>query len=147
MSGCAKIKNLLSGYLDKETNGSENSLIQAHLDKCPDCRKEFSELSRIKDMTAGIERKTLPEDYLVCRLREKLAGERDERPGLSWLAGMGDFSRRLIPVPVTVILLSAVMLIFGTGRAASKYSIEEDILSGTSATTETVLGVILGIQN
>ncbi len=148
MKECAKVKRLLSRYLDKETSNTDTALVEAHLDICPFCKKEFSALARAKKFILEKERKTLPQDYLVYRLREKIASEqRVTKQGLSWLADMGNFSRKLIPVPVTAIVLSLAFLILSSGQQTSKYSLEEHMLSGTQTTTATALELILGAQN
>ena len=94
MKECRKVKRLLSRYLDKETSTAESAMVAAHLDSCLVCQKELLELTRVKELILGKERKSLPEDYLVYRLREKIASQ--ERPArkFSWLAGMGDISRK-----------------------------------------------------
>ncbi len=144
MKECRKVKRLLSRYLDKETGNADSALIRAHLDNCSFCRKELLGLSRVKELISGKERKVLPQDYLVYRLREEIAGQQHAEEKLSWIAGMGNFSRRLIPVPVAVIVLSIVFLISISKQQVSEYSLEEHILSGTQTTTETALGLILG---
>jgi len=147
MKNCRKIKRLLSRYLDKETDNAETALVDAHLDKCSFCKKELLELSRVKQLILGKERKVLPQDFLVYRLREEIASRQyaEERP--SWVSGMGNLSRRLIPVPATVIVLSLMFLILSSRQELSGYSLEEHILSGTQTTTETAAGLILGAQD
>jgi predicted anti-sigma-YlaC factor YlaD len=148
MKECIKVSKLLSRYLDKEASCADNLLIEAHLDKCLSCKKELLELSRIKELVLGKERKTLPQDYLVCRLRQNIADERCIiKQGLSWLSGIGDFSRKIIPVPVAVIVISLVFMILTSKQQLTEYSLEEHVLSGAQTTTETALGVMLGVLN
>ena len=148
MKECAKVKKTLSRYLDKEISAADTALVETHLDSCYFCKKELSGLTRVKKLILEKERKTLPQDYLICRLREKIASEqRITRQGFSWLAGMGNLSRRLIPVPVTAILLLLVFLILTSRQQTSYSSLEGYILSGNQTTTETALGLILGMQN
>jgi len=147
MKECIKVKRLLSRYLDKETGDADSALVEAHIDICPLCKKELSELSRIKELILGKERRTLPEDYLVCRLREKIASEQYTEKRLS-LVGIGSLSRRLIPVPVaTIILLITFLFLISTGQQVSESSLEDNILSGAPVTTEAALGLILGVQD
>ena len=148
MEKCAKVKKILSRYLDQEASSADTVLIKTHLDNCPFCEKEFLELSRAKELITGKEIKALPPDYLVCRLREKIASQRqDSQEGFPWLAGMGNLSRRLIPVPVTAVLLSLALLILTSQQSTTSYSLEEDMLSGTQTTTATAAGLILGMQS
>ena len=148
MKECIKVKRLLSQYLDKETSSIDTTLIEAHLDNCSFCKKELLEISRLKELILGKERKTLPQDYLVYRLRGKIASEQCvARQGFSWLAGMGNLSRRFIPIPVTAIVLSLVFLIFSPREQTIKYSLEDHILNGGQTTTENALGLIMGVQD
>ncbi|MDD5173607.1 MAG: zf-HC2 domain-containing protein [Candidatus Omnitrophota bacterium] len=146
MRECADIERRLSRYLDKEMNDADRAMVEAHLAGCPLCKKEMSELARLKGLVMETERKTLPRDYLVCRIRESIADERRAIGRLS-LAGMGIFARRLIPVPVAVIIVSVVFMIFTSMQPVTKSSLEDYIFSGRAATTETALELILGSQN
>ncbi|HNW39580.1 MAG TPA: zf-HC2 domain-containing protein [Candidatus Omnitrophota bacterium] len=147
MEKCAKIKRLLSRYLDKETAASDTSLVQEHLDSCIFCKKELAQLVRAKEFVSGKVRQILPPDYLVCRLREKIASQKQAEEKFSWVAGMGILSRRLIPVPVTAVLLSLVLMILSFQQSASSYSLEEHMLSGNQTTLITAAGLILGTQS
>lgn len=147
MKECAKVKKILSRYLDQEAGPADAVLVRTHLEDCPLCEKEFLELSRAKELITGKKLKILPQDYLVCRLRERIASQQqDAQEWFSWLAGMGNLSRRLIPVPVTAVLLSLALLILTSQQPTISYSLEEDMLSGTQTTTATAAGLILGMQ-
>jgi len=145
MNECARIKRLLSVYIDKEANNADTALVEAHLDKCPDCQKELSQLSRIKESVSKKERKALPPDYLIFRLRDELASRQYARDRLS-LVRMGDFSRRLIPVPVAAIVLMTMLMFMSIRQTAGTDSLEDNILNGASVTEEAVLGLVLGTQ-
>lgn len=147
MNKCVRVKKLLSRYLDKETSIIDNKLIETHLDDCPLCKNEFLELSKVKLALGEKERKILPEDYLIFRLREKIDRERKAKEKFSWLGDISNFSRKLMPVPVTVIAVMAVFLIFTPGYYTDKGSLEERMLSGDNITTQTALELILGIED
>lgn len=148
MKECVKIKRLLSRYLDKETGSVDTALIEAHLDSCSLCKQELSGFARVKGIILERQRKALPQDFLVCRLRGKIVSERlASGEGFSWLEAMGNLSRRLMPVPVSAIALLIALLILTSGQQVSSYSLEERILEKTSVTTETALGLILGAYN
>lgn len=121
MKECARVRKLLSRYLDKETGDLDAAMVRTHSDNCAFCNAELSGLVRIKELIQGKERKTLPRDYLVSRLHEEIALEQRYEERLSWLADMGNFSRRLIPIPVSIIVLSMVLLIFIPGRKPANY--------------------------
>lgn len=146
MRECAKVKRILSRYIDNEATDADTALVRSHLERCLPCRQEFSALAGAKGLISGMERKVLPQDYLILRLREKIADERRlrERPSL---AGMGILARKLIPVPVAAIIASLIFLFLTSAQPAAEYSLEEHIFSANPATTETALELILGSQN
>jgi predicted anti-sigma-YlaC factor YlaD len=146
MNKCARIKKLLSRYLDKETSGIDNKFIETHLNDCFLCKNDFLELSKIKSTIGEKERKILPQDYLIFRLREKIEKERKEKERFLWLVDISNFSRKLMPVPVTVIVAMIVFLIFTPNYYIGKSSLEEHMLSGNNITTQTALELILGIK-
>ena len=146
MKECAKVNKLLSRYLDKETGDADTIMVEAHLSSCSLCKKEFEALIKAKELVAATQRKALPRDYMVSRLREKITIGRHTIGDLI-LAHMGRLARRLIPVPVAAIALSVAFLIFMSAQSASKHSLEDYMFSGTPATTEAALELILGTQN
>ncbi|MFA5144322.1 MAG: zf-HC2 domain-containing protein [Candidatus Omnitrophota bacterium] len=146
MKECAKVKRMLSRYLDKELKDSESAMIDAHLTGCSVCKKELSELSLVKKLVSGIERKTLPQDYLVSRLREQIADEKKHAKGFP-LVGIGSLARRLIPVPAFAIIAVTLFLVINSMRGVSENSLEDNMLNGNTVTAEMALGVILGAQN
>jgi predicted anti-sigma-YlaC factor YlaD len=147
MSECAKIKRLLSRYLDAQASSLESTLIKQHLEKCSFCKQELIGLAQIKEGLISKARKTLPPDYLVCRLREKISRQEYAPGGLSLLAGMGNLSRRLIPLPVTAVFLSLVLLVVSFQPQSGSYSLEERLLDGKATTLGTVVGLILGEES
>lgn len=147
MNDCRKTKKLLSRYLDLEINLKEVTFVKEHLKQCPLCNREYEELLQLKRLLLEKERKTFPLDYLVLRLREEIAGQESLKERISWIESLGNLSRRLIPVPVTAIVLTLVFMIFSLKQPISEYSIEEHILSGAQTTTEIAARLILGIEN
>ncbi|MFA5090000.1 MAG: zf-HC2 domain-containing protein [Candidatus Omnitrophota bacterium] len=147
MKECGQVRKLLPRYLDKEANDREVAFIKDHLSHCHLCSREYSELSEVKQLMLEKERKSLPEDYLVSRLREEITRRQYTEEKLSWLTGMGNFSRRLIPIPVATIALSIALLIVTSRQQIANYSLDEHILSGAQTTTETALRVMLSAQN
>lgn len=147
MNECAKVKRLLSRYLDAQANVPESELVKRHLAACSFCRQELTVLAQIKEGLIHKARKTLPPDYLVCRLREKISRQEYAPGRLSWLAGMGLLSRRLIPLPVAAVVLSLVLLVVNFQPQAGSYSMEERLLEGKTTTLGAVVGLILGEES
>jgi len=147
MKECLNIRSLLPGYLDGELKNNDAVFVSSHLDGCRACKEEFLQFKASKDLLTGRARKSLPEDYLVCRLREQIAGEKQRlaRGKLSWLPVIGRLAQRFIPVPAVVAALSIALLVANSWQQAEKYSLDEHLLSGASTTTDTALSLILGI--
>ena len=119
-------------------------MVEIHVDSCLLCKEELLALQKIKYLVLSKEQRTLPQDYLVNRLREEILNQQycETRP--PWIVIMGNLSRMLIPLPGAVIVLSIIFLISISNQQVDKYSLEEHILSGTQTTTEIALGLILG---
>jgi predicted anti-sigma-YlaC factor YlaD len=144
MNKCIKVKRLLSRYLDKEASVEDAKFVENHLDECFLCKNSLLELSSVKSLLRGKEKKSLPENYLVCRLREVLADKEYLSGRSTWLGAIGNFSFRLIPVPVAVIALAFTFLMFTPSRYESEVSLEEHMLSSNSITTQTALELVFG---
>ena len=146
MKNCLKVKRILSRYLDKETGGTDTALVEAHVKSCVLCRQELSELSRLKGIILGKERKTLPQDYLVSRLRQEIAGESCSQEG-SQVFDLARLCRKLIPIPVAAMVFSIVFLVLCSRPQQTEYSLEDTILNGTPVTTQNALALLLGVQH
>lgn len=146
MKECSKVKRMLSQYLDNETGYAGNIFVKTHLAGCSDCKEDLTKLLQLKDNISGAERKSLPRDYMVSKLRQVIADETRERERFS-IAGMGIFARRLIPIPVAAIIASVFFLMVISTRTVITYSIEDHIFSGNATTAETALELLLGSQN
>jgi len=145
MKGCKEIRKILNRYLDKETKEEENIFIQKHLNQCLQCKKEYQEIFAIKKMLQEKERLSLPLDYLVFRLRDKLKEEVKTKERLAWFLEMGNFSRRLIPVPLTAIVFLLLFMIFNLRQLPANYSVEDYLLNGYQITSENLIELILGL--
>jgi anti-sigma factor RsiW len=148
MMKCAGVKKMLCRYVDNELGRADSEEVKAHLEACAACREEAAGLLRVKRVISAKERKSLPQDYLVCRLRREIAAQEEplgER--VSVLAGIGGFARRVIPVPVAAIALSLVFLLLTSRQQAGEYSLDEHLFSGSKTTTETALALMLGVYN
>ncbi|MFA4988353.1 MAG: anti-sigma factor [Candidatus Omnitrophota bacterium] len=143
MKECSRVKRLLSRYADGESGDAEAFRLRRHLDICPSCREELAGLVKIKETISCGEKKTLPADYLLCRLRDRIARTGGRKREWCW-SGAGDFSLRFIPVPVTAIALSFLLLVASFGRSPDTYSLEDYVLSGSRTNTAAVLVLMLG---
>ena len=101
---CSKVRRFLNPYIDKELDNKKViALIEEHLNICPYCKAELNSLNLMKGLIAQKEKVTVEESFLV-RLKNKLRGE-PQIIRLKWLPEAGDLARRLIPVPVAIMIL------------------------------------------
>jgi Putative zinc-finger len=110
---CAEATGLLSPYLDGTVSGTEMWSLQEHLEGCPGCMAEYSQLRQTQQMLASLGRMKEPDDLgLKLRLaisREAAMTRRGRYEGL--LVRLEDGLKAFM-VPATIGLMSAV-LIFG----------------------------------
>ena len=45
-----QITELLSSYLDNELDEERRRLVEEHIERCPDCRKEREEITRFEEV-------------------------------------------------------------------------------------------------
>lgn len=72
---CEQITELLSAYIDQMTSVKENDAIVAHLESCPDCRRELEELQSMTAMLHDLYTPQLPEKF-AQELRQHLNDEK-----------------------------------------------------------------------
>lgn len=72
---CEQINEMLSAYIDHMTSVKENNAIIAHLESCPDCRKELEELQSMTAMMHDLYTPQLPETF-THDLRQRLNEEK-----------------------------------------------------------------------
>ena len=52
-----EVKRLISRYHDGELSNEEEKALKQHLSECPDCRREFNEMSRFEEVMKNMELK------------------------------------------------------------------------------------------
>ncbi|MBD3233722.1 MAG: hypothetical protein GF315_08355 [candidate division Zixibacteria bacterium] len=60
---CQKATVLISGKLDGELTPEQEKDLNAHLESCPNCQKEYQELLRLKEVTSDMKFADLPDRY------------------------------------------------------------------------------------
>lgn len=76
MMSCAKVRNLLSAYVDGELESREMAAVRAHLQMCPSCCAECDEIRSIREKLHRLPQKAAPPD-LLDRIKTRLQ-EADE---------------------------------------------------------------------
>ncbi|MFH1227580.1 MAG: zf-HC2 domain-containing protein [Planctomycetota bacterium] len=81
---CDLVKDLLNTYLDDELSLDEAQQVKSHLTDCPACRKELSELEKVKSLIGSLPRHPAPEGLLKT-LEQNTGRQEEPRPsGLFW---------------------------------------------------------------
>ena len=79
---CEQAKILLSGLVDAELNPEEKKIISDHIGSCPDCRREYARLKKMKEVTDDMKYFDLPDKLWAGYWREIY--NRVER-GIGWI--------------------------------------------------------------
>lgn len=125
---CKAVTRLLNRYIDKETADKEAvALIEAHLKICALCKKEFELLVFSREFIAKKEKLETDNTFLI-RLTDRLERE-GEGINLRWVIDIGELSKRLIPVPLGAMVLTAILLF---GNLDKSNLIDEYLLESLS---------------
>jgi hypothetical protein len=110
---CAQAKGVLSPYLDGAVTGTEMQALQAHLDGCHTCMREYKLLRRTQQLLTAVGRVKEPAD-LGLKLRLAISREAAEarRPRYEGLRMRMENTLNVFMVPATAGLVCA-LLIFG----------------------------------
>jgi hypothetical protein len=116
MMDCKKIKKDLVAFLYGELRKDEKELMKAHLDACPDCRKELQHMKEVikgaDSLQEDIEKAMASVDWeeLPSRITEAVFEKEAPLPREPWLAGISRFFFQLKLRPVYAALLIGVLL-------------------------------------
>jgi hypothetical protein len=69
---CSDLKFDLSPYLDGLSGPEESAAVEAHLDRCPNCRQTIDDLRMVRSSLRGLEAPVIPEQ-LIANIRESVA--------------------------------------------------------------------------
>jgi len=110
---CTQAKRLLSAYLDGAVTGTEMRSLQAHLDGCDACMREYQLLRQTQQLLMSMGRVQEPAD-LGLKLRLAISREAAEarRPRYEGLRLRLENALNVFMVPATAGLVCA-LLIFG----------------------------------
>ena len=111
------VQNLLSPFLDGELTQADRQRVRIHLEDCAECRKEFEELQKLKNLTGELRFAPIPEDKMEA-LGQRLSVKAPRRLGWSLFAGgavawllyaMYQFATSTVP-PWEKLMISAVLI-------------------------------------
>ena len=107
---CTDVRSLFSSYLDGALTGGQMQRLSEHLEGCPACTADYTELRRTQQMVAALGRKRPPAD-LALRLRVAISREaalRRERVWNRWSVRLENALNGFM-IPATAGLVSAVI--------------------------------------
>jgi hypothetical protein len=152
---CAKAKRLLSPYLDGAVTGAEMLALQAHLDACAACGREYRMLRQAQQLLVSAGRVPVPAD-LGLKLRLAISREAAEarRPRYEGLRVRVQNALDAFMVPAAVGAACA-MLIFGLvigilampGQAQANNEDVPTVLTTGPELQASVFGSTLGSMN
>lgn len=125
---CWSARNQLSAHLDGRLSIQESRRLEAHLERCSQCRSEQAELQALKALLAGAARPVAPGGFwegVYAGLRQQ-ASVRARSPIRGWQL----WTWRRAPVltaGMAALLLAAVVPVqyFGQGSGRSGVSVDE----------------------
>jgi len=105
VSECVEVLDRLDAWIDGDLEASEASRLQAHVERCSDCRKEYQLADEIRAELRGMPEFDAPERVLAA-VREASRPTVSERLGgrLGWLT--------LRPVPAAIAVAAVAVLLF-----------------------------------
>jgi hypothetical protein len=134
-----KYLKLLNRYIDGEITLEEKSFLDKHIVSCPYCEQESKSIARIgraiKSMRVSIDTNIFW-DNLKGKINNDLSVYKESE---SFSFDLGNFARKLIPVPIVFALLTVVIL----NLFPANNNLVDEYIFGTSLNnaTESIIGV------
>jgi len=116
---CAKVRSLLSAYLDGAVTGNEMRALDEHVPRCAPCQTAYAGFRQTQQLLAQTARRKAPND-LSLKLRLAISREITQRRSsyLDYLSLRIDNTVCTFAVPATAGLVTAVLL-FGVFMGTS----------------------------
>ncbi len=76
---CQGCNRLLQAYLDGDLDGAPHREVEAHLDKCPDCRADYDRLVKVRDLLKDLREVEVPSgerEEFIRALMDRIEAER-----------------------------------------------------------------------
>lgn len=129
---CSEFQQQISSLIDGELKGPVRSVLQLHLERCPDCRKIHERMIAVTDNVKAI-RGPLEAFALAQRVKERVASEKARQEDKEFFPAWSK---------VTVMAM-AVLLAVGLGNLAGR-SVNEMLNVNRS---ETMLDYVIPYQS
>ena len=77
-----RIRELISSYLDNELDEDGRRVVEEHIEKCPECRKEYGEMAKFEEVMREMSLKQPPKE--AWEVYSESVYNRVER-GIGWI--------------------------------------------------------------
>jgi TonB family protein len=94
---CEEVRSNLSAYIDNELGDNEREMIDKHLERCGNCRREYEQLIKLGSLVRDVERFEADEKHVMSIVSR--ARRREPAPEIAWF-----------PVTIRVALLAAIII-------------------------------------
>ena len=141
MSGCSSMQARFSEYLDGRLTGREMQRVAAHMDRCPNCAREWFLLRQAQSSLAGLGPVPEPEDLLL-RIRVAVSQERARSrrspfhtANLVWRNTVGPFLLQAAAGFASAVLLlgSVIVLVTMFAQPESAQATKDEPLGNATA--------------
>ncbi|MBN1355149.1 zf-HC2 domain-containing protein [bacterium] len=132
---CSKIKDVLSAFIDGETDSSTNATVQAHLLRCPECRAERDRIEKIGARLRNLPPLTAPSDFeyrIYADIRNRVSSVHS-RNRLNWRTVFVPAAAMMVGIIIGSIQLRSPAEIAGGGAGQS---MARNLISMSPVTTD-----------
>ncbi len=114
------VRDKLSEYIDGMLSQEEASTVKEHLDRCPDCMEEYTEMAKIIGHMSGMEPLETPESF-VEKVHERL----EKASSLKKIIKRLFFPLKIkLPLELAGLAAAALLVVYITGIRGKQYVYE-----------------------
>jgi len=106
--GCSVIRKDISAYVDGELSGDENSIMETHLRKCPDCKRVFNQFAAQSQLLREVV-EIEPSPDFDARFWAKVARVTQKAHPLNWFSSIFSPTRLVFASILLGILVGGIM--------------------------------------
>lgn len=125
---CEKMINVLNEYIDGELTPEEYSTVQAHIESCPACKKEYEELRMIKKLFYDVQEEA-PQELLnnvMTAVRTQKTNTQKRKKLTKKIATIAVAATIVLTVSVSPLMFA---LINGGASSFDNSSVEDEALN------------------
>jgi hypothetical protein len=137
---CRYFKSL-NKYLDNELDSKESAFFLEHLKVCPECGKELKIMSLLRN---GLNNKKIDsnQEFFWQTLKSRISQEESFLQRGTFVFDLGNWAKKLVPVPVVIGIVAAVFLILAS--SANENLIDSYLFSSAGDNISSLSNVAVG---